>query len=318
MGGLVPQVASLAQVVLPVFLVIGFGYLAARLALFPASGVDGLVTFTQNFAIPCLLFRELSRLDLSAGFDAALLGAFYVGAVSSFALTLLGARLIFARPWEDSVAIGFCALFSNSVLLGLPIMERAFGPASLAGNFAIIALHAPVCYAVGITVMEVTRGRGASPGALARKVGRAMFHNALILGIMAGLAVNLAGIPQPAILAEALDLMVRAALPAALFGLGGVLARYRPEGDVGPVAMVCLASLVLHPGLVWGLGRAFELPEAAFRSAVVTAAMAPGVNTYIFANLYGVGRRVAATAVLAATGLSLLTAAGWIWALGAP
>ena len=32
---------------------------------------------------------------------------------------------------------------------------------------------------------------------------------------------------------------------------------------------------------------------AALRSAVLTAAMAPGVNAYMFANLYGVGRRVA-------------------------
>jgi len=39
--------------------------------------------------------------------------------------------------------------------------------------------------------------------------------------------------------------------------------------------------------------------------------MAPGVNTYIFANMYGHARRVAASAVLIATALSVVTV--WIW-----
>ena len=47
------------------------------------------------------------------------------------------------------------------------------------------------------------------------------------------------------------------------------------------------------------------------RSAVMTAAMAPGVNAYIFANMYGKARRVAASAVLIGTALSVFTA--WLW-----
>jgi malonate transporter len=44
------------------------------------------------------------------------------------------------------VAIGFVPLFANSVLLGLPITERAYGADALAGNFAIISIHAAYCY----------------------------------------------------------------------------------------------------------------------------------------------------------------------------
>ncbi len=39
--------------------------------------------------------------------------------------------------------------------------------------------------------------------------------------------------------------------------------------------------------------------------------MAPGVNAYIFANMYGVAKRVAASAVLVATAASLATT--WVW-----
>ena len=69
--------------------------------------------------------------------------------------------------------------------------------------------------------------------------------------------------------------------------------------------------MLVHPAIVFGLGQALDLSRDHLRSAVLTAAMAPGVNTYVFANMYGTGRRVAASAVLTGTALSLLTV--WIW-----
>jgi malonate transporter and related proteins len=302
---------ALADVILPVFLVIGFGYVARWRNLISDAQVDGVVWFTQTFAIPCLLFAAISRLDLGQEFDWRLLVSFYVGAVASFALGFAGARLFFKRDWEDCVAIGFVALFSNTVLLGLPISERAYGPDALAANYAIIALHSPICYAIGITTMELMRNRGGRLRDTARRVFRAMFHNALVIAIALGFAVNLSGLPVPGVMDDALDMMVRAALPAALFSLGGVLYRYRPEGDLRTIAYVVALSLVVHPAITFGLAKAFGLSTDALRSAVVTAAMAPGVNVYVFANMYGRAKRVAASSALIGTGLVMLT--GWVW-----
>jgi len=306
----------LLQVILPVFLVIGFGYLAVWQKWFSDSGVEALMKFTQTFAIPCLLFRAVSTLDLSQTFHFALLGSFYFGAVCGFCLGLFGARFLFKRTWDDSVAIGFCCLFSNSVLLGLPITERAYGAAALTANFAVIAVHAPICYGIGITVMELVRGRGSSAPELLRKVLQAIFKNALVIALGLGFFVNLLGIILPVILTDGLDLLANAALPAALFGLGGVLVRYRPEGDLRVIFYICAISLLVHPSLVWITGRYFDLSETDFRSAILTAAMAPGINAYIFANMYGTARRVAASAVLISTALTIITASFWLFALG--
>ncbi|MEM8631085.1 MAG: AEC family transporter [Pseudomonadota bacterium] len=307
----------LFEVTLPVFLVIGFGYLAVWRGMFSASGVDGLMKFTQNFAIPCLLFRAISGLDLGQSFDWQLLLSFYTGSAVCFVLGIAGARLIFGRPWEDAIAIGFCALFANTVLLGLAISERAFGIDSLDANYAIVAIHAPFCYGLGITAMEIVRNRGKGGLGTVQAVGRAMFRNALMIGLALGFVVNLGQIPLPTVLTDAVDLMVRAALPAALFGLGGVLVGYRIDGDLKEVAFICLLSLVLHPLIAFGLAtQVFALDQAPVRSAVITAAMAPGVNTYIFANMYGVARRVAASSVLLGTAASILTVSAWLWIVG--
>ncbi|CRL13625.1 AEC family transporter [Phaeobacter italicus] len=304
---------SLIDVILPVFLVIGAGYLATRRGYFQAGHVDALMKFTQSFAIPCLLFRAIATLDLSASFDPRLLISFYTGAAICFSLGMIGARLIFRRDWEDCVAIGFCCLFSNSVLLGLPITERAYGADNLTGNYAIIAFHSPFCYGLGITVMEIVRNKGAGGIATVKSVFSAMFKNVLILGIALGFVANLSGLWIPQAVDEALSLVIRAALPTALFALGGVLVQYRPEGDLRAIGFVCAISLMVHPALVWSMGTALKVQPDLFRSAVLNAAMAPGFNAYIFANMYGRAKRVAASSVLIATGSCILTV--WLWLL---
>lgn len=307
--------SALIDVILPVFLVIAAGYLAVWRRLFSDTAVEGLMAFTQGFAIPCLLFRAIATLDLGAEFTWPLLVSFYTGALCGFLAALAGARAL-GRAWEDAVAIGFCGLFSNSVLLGLPIAERAFGVESLRFNYAIIAVHAPFCYLVGVTVMELVRARGAALSGLPAKVTRAMFHNSLVIGIALGFAVNLSGISLPGVVDDALELMIRAALPAALFGLGGILYRYRPEGDLRIIALICAVSLLLHPAIAWSVAQLLDLSAAQMRGAVLTAAMAPGVNTYIFANIYGVAKRSAASGVLMGTGASILSV--WVWLLILP
>ncbi|MFV0246146.1 MAG: AEC family transporter [Qingshengfaniella sp.] len=304
---------ALIEVILPVFLLIGAGYVSVWRGYFGPVAVDALMRFAQKAALPCLLFRAISQLDLSQDFNLALLASYYIGAVLIFCAGLLGARFLFERSLEDSVAIGFVALFSNALLLGLPISERAFGPEHLWANYTIIAVHAPVCYLIGITTMEVIRTRGRSGVQMIRRVLTAMFSNALIIGIALGFVVNLSGLTPPDMVSEALDMMARAGLPAALFGLGGVLFQYRPEGDLRIIAYTVALSLIVQPILVFGLGHVFALEADALRPAVITAAMAPGVNAYLFADMYGRARRVAASTVLISTALCLLTA--WIWLL---
>ena len=307
---------ALLDVIVPIFVVIGFGYIAVWRGFFSSTDVEGLMKFTQNFAIPCLLFNATAEIDLQSTFQVDLLAAFYSGAMISFLAGVFGGRFLFAREWEDCVAIGFCCLFSNSLLLGLAITERAYGPEVLATNFVIVALHAPFCYGVGIFAMEIARNRSQSPSIILKNVAIAMFRNALVLGIIAGFVFNFYNLGLPKPVEDAVDMIVLVALPTALFGMGGVLYQYRPAGDIGPIIMVGIISLLLQPLLVWIFGRATALDQNAFRSAVVTSAMAPGINGFVFANMYGHGRRVAASVVLICTAASILTVWGWLALLG--
>ncbi|WP_313349879.1 AEC family transporter [Paracoccus sp. (in: a-proteobacteria)] len=308
---------TLFDVILPVFLVVGFGYLVCWRKWLTEVAVDGVMRFAQNFALPVLLFSAIAKLDLGANYNPLLLLAFYSGALLSFALGTALSLYWLKRPAQDAIAIGFVCLFSNSLLLGVPITERAFGPEALVGNFTIISVHSPLLYTFGITAMEFVRARGhnLSMGRVALRALSGVLHTPMVIGILCGFTMNLltlGGLVMPEGFWAAVSMMSSAALPAALFGLGGVLYRYRPEGEVRAIAMCCCISLLLHPAVTFGLGKLFALSVAEMRSAVITAAMPPGVNAYLFAALYGVAMRVSATAVLVATGLSMVTALLWL------
>ena len=307
--------SALFDVVLPVFLVIGFGYIVAWRGLFSESAVDGVMRFAQNFAVPVLLFQSIAKLDLSAEFNIPMLVAFYAGAFAAFGLGVFGARRLGRTP-EEAVAIGFVCLFSNSLLLGVPITERAYGPDALAGNWAIISIHSPMLYTFGITVMEFTRARGQnlSVGRVASRALTGVLRTPLVIGILAWLVMNLlgqAGLTLPQGFWDGVAMMARAGLPYLPMQLVTTLYRYKPEGDSRAIALCCFAALILHPLVTYGLGRTFGLEVPAMRSSVLTASMAPGVNAYLFASIYGVAKRVAASTVLVATALSILTI--WMW-----
>ena len=302
---------ALLDVILPVFLVVGFGYIVVWRKLFSPAAVDGLMSYTQNFAIPCLLFMALIKIDLGQAYSFRLMGSYYIGAASGFALGFLGARYIFKRRAEDSVAIGFISLFSNSVMMGLAITERAYGVDALVANFAIVSLHAPFCYFVGITAMEIAKSDGDSIAQVALNVGKSMMKNALFIAILLGLLVNISDVALPKAFLDGTNMVATTALPTALFGMGGVLYQYRPEGDFGAIAWVVGISLLVHPAIVWSLGQIWDLSISELRSAVLTSAMAPGINCYIFASMYNRAKRVAASGVLIATALSVLTI--WCW-----
>ena len=71
--------------------------------------------------------------------------------------------------------------------------------------------------------MEFASADGRGLAGTGRAVAKALFRNALMIGLALGFVVNLADIPLPGAVRGAVDMMADAALPAALFGLGGVL-----------------------------------------------------------------------------------------------
>ncbi|WP_025897494.1 AEC family transporter [Sneathiella glossodoripedis] len=304
---------TVLSVIGPVFALVALGYLSVRMRLYPEGGVAGLISFVNNFATPCLLFQAMLKVDFGSTFNPKYLLSFYIGAFCCFGISFLIARKIFKRRAGESVAIGFSAYFTNTVLLGLPIIQRAYGNEALPLLFAIVGFHAPVLMSFGMVVMEFAR-RDGEP--LAKAIGQSLMRvikNPLLIGISLGIAANLLDISIPEILDDATQMMATAVLPAALFGLGGALVQYRLRQSWGQALISSVLKLVVHPmiALVFSY-YVFDLEFELVRVAVLTAAMPSGLNVYIFATFYNRSTDIAANTVLQSTVLGVLSISAWL------
>ena len=300
--------------VLPVFLVMAAGYLAVRTHYVGETIADGLNIFAIKIAVPMLLFAAMLRLDFSAAFHVPMLVGFYAGAFTCFTAGIVLARLVWHRRPGEAVAIGFGATFSNTVLLGLPIMQQAFGEEALAPAFAIISLHAASIYAVGMITMELSRRDGRPLAATLAAAAKSILANVLMIAILCGITLNLIGISVPVPVMNAVDIVADAALPAALVGIGAALTRYQLTARFSESLTISLLALLVHPAIALAITHfLLGLPIEFVRAAVIMAAMPPGVNIYIFASMYDRGVEVAASTLVLSNMLSVATITLWLF-----
>ena len=307
---------QILNTILPVFIVMGIGYGAVRTGYLKQEISDSLNALAVRVAVPLLLFYAVYKLDFAKAFNWPVLASFYTGAVISFLLTMMFARTLFKRKAGEAVAVGFCAMFSNTVLLGIPISERAFGPDIMPLVIGIIALHAPTLYAIGITTMEFSRSDGRSIGKTLGTTIRSMFANPLMIGIVAGAILNQLSIALPAPLEASIAMVAKAAIPLALIGIGAALTRYELKTGLSETMIVSIIALLVHPAVAFVISyHLLGLQIQFVQVAVIIAAMPPGMNIYIFALMYNRAVALSASAIIVATAASIFTISGWLWLL---
>jgi len=225
-----------------------------------------------------------------------------------FAAAIAAGRVLFSFTLTESAIFGMCAGFSNTILIGIPLVLRAFGDQATLPLFLLIALHGVILFSATTVLAEVGLGRGEALGKLPKTVVKRLFANPILIGLLAGLVFNLAGlsIPGPAdALAETLG---AAAMPCATFAMGASISRFKLAGSIPHVGVSALLKLVVHPLIVWVLARyVFDLAPLWTSVAVLLASLPCGVNAYLFAERYGVIVPTAASSVLVNTALSFVT-----------
>jgi len=304
---------SVFLTVLPVFLILLTGYLVGRIGYLPDNIADALNAYALKIAVPCLLFMAMYNLDFAQAFQVPMLVSFYTGAVACFVLGIVLSRLIWRRRPGESVAVGFCAVFSNSVLIGIPIAQLAFGDAVLTPIFGILAFHASSLYILGMTTMEFARQDGRGAGETLRAAGRSIIANPLMIGILVGIAFNLTGLDLFAPIEKAISMVSATAIPVALIGIGIVLNRYKISSELSEAFMVSILALGVHPLIAFMLSHhVFGLEILFVKAAVIIASMPPGMNVYIFANMYNRAVGLSASVLVIANILSIFTITGWL------
>ena len=299
---------TLLNTVAPVFGIMLLGFLAVRGGMLEKAGVRGLVLFVFNFAIPLLLFRSLATAELPDDIEWSFILSFYGGSFTCYFLGMAIGRFLFKKTLDHQAIFGMSAGFSNTVLLGIPILLTAYGPDATLPIFLLIAFHSSTLMPLTTILIQLTQGREISAGGQVRSVALEVVRNPIIMGLLLGLAANLMGLALPIGVDRTVELLGASAIPCALFAMGASLAGYPLKGDVAPAVILAVVKSLIHPLLVWVLAvPVFGLDGIWVPVAVTMAAMPTGINAYLFGARYEAAPGVAARTILLSTVISLGT-----------
>ncbi|MEO5807271.1 AEC family transporter [Devosia sp.] len=308
---------AIINVIAPIFALMALGYAAVRYKLYPQEGVKALIAFVNNFATPCLLFHSIVTGDFRSAFNPAIVGSYYIGALCCFIIGIVLGLKLFRNAAADAVSAGFSATFTNTVLVGIPIIQRAYGVESMPVVLSIIGIHGAVLMTTGMMTMEMVRRDGKPLGPAVLGALRRIASNPLIWGISAGMICVFLGISFNEPVDAFLTMMSQAVVPAALFGIGGALNEYRLSESWLQSLVVATLKLMVHPAIAYVLMvMVFHVDLSIARYGILLSAMPSGINSYVFATYYNRGVSVAANTVLIATVASALTVSFWLFVLG--
>ncbi|MDQ0315227.1 AEC family transporter [Amorphus orientalis] len=314
---------TLIGVILPVFGLIGIGYLVARFGLVSDAVGDALAEFVFKVCLPLLLFRTLATLGWPETSPWPIWLTYFAGVAIIWTIAAITIRRVFGRDARSSVVAGMAAGYSNLVLLGIAVIDQAFGEAGLVDILVLVSVHLPIMLVASEILTERAerkdglRSASTSPLMLTRRVALTLLLSPLLIGMMAGIAYNVSGLPFAGLPADLIERIADIAIPMALLSLGMGLKKYGIRGAIVPAAAIGMIKILVFPAIVY-LIAAYVVGLPDFHVAVLTisAACPTGVNAYLIANRIGTGQALSANALTLTTVASMVSISVWLAVLG--
>ena len=300
-------------IIAPVFALIGLGAAAMRLKLLELPAIKGMNDFVFYLAMPCLLFRSVADAPPLRLLDVA--ASFIVGAVLLFAVAVVIARKIFGTRLAPASVFALNCVFGNTVMLGIPIIDAAYGPTGVANLLAVVAFHSGLLLPLATVLIESDAADGRGPLQVLRATLPGLLRNPVVMTILLAFAWRATGFGFVTPATRFLTLLGSAGPPLALFCLGATLPKPSSWSDMKDVAVASLLKLVAMPALVAVLAHLAGVTGIAFAVVVITAGMPTGANAFMLARRFGTLMEASASTVVVSTALSLVTLTlllGWL------
>lgn len=207
--------------------VIAVGWALVRFGAVPASSDTILTGVCFYAATPALLVTTIGGADLATVVSRATLAGLLaetLGIVSAWLVHRLALRRSVAESTIGALAAGYV----NAANLGIPVLIVLLGDATAIAP--ILLLQLLVISPAAFAVLDVSTARGAGPGPA---VWTAPLRNPLLLGVVAGLVVNLtgwdAGAAAGGLVANSLSTLGALAVTLMMLSLGMSLAASSPR-----------------------------------------------------------------------------------------
>ncbi len=295
---------------IPVVLLIAIGFVTGRMRWMGAAGVKDLSGLVFVVLTPPLLFRTMSTVHVGQ-LDFRPVASYFIAVAVIFLATLV------LRGFNRRAAVlALANTFSNTVMIGIPVVSLAYGNDGLIILFTLISVHSLVLLTVATVVLEFAVMREEAQSGLhddrhmARTVLLAVRNavvNPVFLPIALGLLFAQTGMVLPAVVDKPLQLLANAFGPLALL-LVGVTLSSTPIGEHwrGALGLSIVKNLV-HPALVAAVAWALGLRGVPLGVMVLAAGLPIGANVFLFSQRYKVAEDLVTASLAISTMLALFT-----------
>ncbi len=294
----------------PVILFIAMGFFVGRWGWIRAASVKDLSNLVFMVLTPALLFRTMSTVHVQ-DLDFGPIAIYFAAAGLVFAATMAVygfSSLAAARALAHT--------FSNTIMIGVPLVGLAFGQQGLVTLFTLISVHSLILLTSATVVFELAVARerrghaGHAQVPLWRTVLQAI-RNGIVhpvpLPILAGLLFAQTGWQLPEMLDRPLQVLAAALGPMALLLVGIALAHTRIGNHWRGALRVAVIKNLALPATLGTLAWALGLSGPAIAVMFTAAAMPVGANVLLFTQRYGVMQEEVSSAIALSTALALIT-----------
>ena len=283
-------------------IVIGTGYVAARLQIGGSQAQYVLNRISFFVSSPCLMFAILSKEHLNKIFDSTIIVAFASAAAVGLIFILINSLLFKLGKAETTIGV-LNSLYLNSNNIGLPVATYIIGNPALVAPILVMqqALFTPVA----LTVLDVqTSGKFSF-----KRIASQPLHQPLLIGSLAGITISrisaMAGhfiVPQW--IFDPINMIGNSAVPLILMAFGMSLYGTKPlqkGAHIPAIATVAVLKNIVMPLIAFVLAYLMGFRGATLYGCVILAALPTGQNVYNYAARYDVGTSFARDGTLFST-----------------
>ena len=295
-----------AALAMPMFSLVFVGYALMRFSGWPKAMSESLSQFVFSVAIPAMLFHLVSDYQKLPPVDTRLMIAFFGGCLVVFVLGRLLAWKLFALDGVAQSMFALGGIFSNNVLLGLPLAKVILGDEAIPSVALIIAFNAMILWTLVTVSIEWARHGSFSLQGFGKTL-RSVLTNPCVASIIAGLLFGLTGWTLPEAIEQPLGMLSQSASPMAMIALGMGLAEYGIRQGWRVSVAISVVKLAIQPLVVYLIARLLHLPPMETSVVVLLASMSVGTNVYLMSRQFGVLEGPIASSLLLSTALAALT-----------
>ncbi len=294
------------ELAIPLFILVALGYGLVKGAGWSKTVSDGMNTFVFNLAMPALLFHLMSDLSKLPPVDTRLLAAFFGGCLLTFLLGYFLGGSLFKCDGTAKSILGLGGVFSNNVLIGIPLAKATLGNASIPSVALVLVFNSLTLWSLLSISIEWSK-HGSMSIAGFKKTLFAIARNPIIIGILTGSCFGLTGWALPTMLEHTLVQVAEPSAALSLIVLGMGLAEYDVKAGWRQGLLVVLLKLIIQPLVVWFIAIVLGLPMMETKVVVLLASLPVGVNVYLMARQYQRLEGTVAASLVLTTVMSALT-----------